>query len=94
MLKGTLICCSLPLGLCRGQAYGSAANMQGKHKGLNTMILRENPAALPGYCYANCINLCLQELEGNIPVRDTLDNVREVLKLIVFFSEKISPFST
>ena len=34
VIKDILIRCSLPLSLCRGQAYDGAANMQGKRKGL------------------------------------------------------------
>ena len=33
VVKDMLICCALPLSLCRGQAYDGAANMQGKKKG-------------------------------------------------------------
>ena len=38
--------CSLPLSLCRGQAYDGAANMQGKRNGVVTKIHKDVSAAL------------------------------------------------
>ena len=35
-IKDILICCSLPLSLCIGQAYDGASNMQGCGKGVAT----------------------------------------------------------
>ena len=37
-LKDILVRCNLPLSMCRGQAYDGAAAMQGKRKGLATLI--------------------------------------------------------
>ena len=51
--------CSLPLSLCRGQAFDGAANMQGKRKGVSTRIRKESPAAIIVHCNAHCLNLCL-----------------------------------
>jgi len=45
-IKDVLIWCSLPLSLCRGQAYDGASNMQGCRKGVATQIKRESPSAL------------------------------------------------
>ena len=95
VLKDILIRCSLPLGLCRGQAYDGAANMQGKRKGLSTMILKENPAAVPVHCFAHCMNLCLQEVGRQIsPLRNALDVVRETSRLIAFSPKRSHLFST
>ena len=95
VLNDLLIRCSLPLALCRGQAYDGTAKMQGKHKGLSTQIWKENPAALPVHCFAHCINLCLQDVGRQIaPLRDTLDIVKEICRLIAFSPKRAHLFST
>ena len=67
--------CSLPLKMCRGQAYDGAAAMKGVRSGVATRIKKENAAALPVHCLAHCLNLCLQEEGRKIPfIRDSLDN--------------------
>ena len=38
VIKDLLICCILPLSLCRGQVYDGAANMQGRRKGVATQF--------------------------------------------------------
>ena len=38
VIKDLLIRCDLPLGLCRGQAYDGAANMQGRRTGVVTRV--------------------------------------------------------
>ena len=94
--------CSLPLKICRGQAFDGAASLQGIRNGLATRIKRENPAALSVHCLAHCLNLCLQEEGRKLPfIRDALDTVREIAKLIKFspkrshvFSQKLSQSET
>ena len=49
--------------------------MQGKRKGLATVIKNDAPAALSVHCLAHSLNLCLQDA-----VRK--DIVREIVKLI------------
>ena len=98
VLKDLLIRCILPLSLCRGQAYDGAANMQGRGKGVATQIRKEAPAAVPVHCFAHSLNLCLQDAGRKVGLlRDALDIVREIVKLIHFspkrkhlFSEKLS----
>ena len=64
--------------------------MQGKRKVVATRILKENPAAIVVHCYAHCLNLCLQDAGRKLDfLRDALDIVKEVAKLIKF-SPKIS----
>ena len=53
VVKDILTCCALPLSLRRGQAYDGAANMQGKRKGLATIIKNDAPAALSVHCLAH-----------------------------------------
>ena len=70
LIKDLLIRCSLPLALCRGQAYDSAANMQGRRTGVAAKIKNEQPAALPVHCcvhsgallcatFQSCLRPCL-----------------------------------
>ena len=56
-IKGILIHCSLPLSLCRAQAYNVASNMQGCRKGVATLIKHESPSALSVHCFAHKLNL-------------------------------------
>ncbi len=83
VLKDMLTRCSLPLSLCRGQAYDGAATMQGRRKGLATLFRNEVPAALPVHRLAHSLNLCLQDAGRQIHLlRDALDLIREEVKLI------------
>ena len=83
VLTDMLLRCNLPLSLCRGQAYDGAAAMQGKRKGLATLIRNEVPAALPVHCLAHSLNLCLQDVgRQNHLLRDAMDIVREIVGLI------------
>ena len=51
VIKDMLIQCTLPLSLCRGQAYDDASNMQGKRSGVATRFRNEQPAAIPVHCF-------------------------------------------
>ncbi len=72
--------------------------MQGRRNGLATRIRNEIPAALPVHCLGHCLNLCLQDAGRKMPcLRDALDLVREIVKLIKYspkrshlFSEKLT----
>ena len=69
-----LLRCNLPLSFCRGQAYDGAAAIQGKRKGLATLIRNEVPAALPVHCLAHSLKLCLQDVGWqNHLLRDSMD---------------------
>jgi len=71
--------------MCRGQAYDGASTMQGVRSGLATRIRHDNPAALSVHCLAHCLNLRLQEEGRKLPfIRDALDLVRDIAKLIAF----------
>ena len=82
-LKNVLVSCGLSLSLCRGQAYDGASAMQGRRKGLATLIRAEVPAALHVHCLAHSLDLCLQDAGRKILLlRDAIDLVREIAKLI------------
>ena len=94
VIKDLLIRCNMPLSLCRGQAYDGAATMQGVRKGVATQIRRENPTALPVHCFAHSLNLCLQDAGRQIlSLRDSLDTVREIGKLIKFSPKRSHLFN-
>ena len=68
-LIDVLIRCKLPLSLCRGQASDQ----------------NECSAALPVHCLTHSLNLSLQDAARKVPsVRDAIDLVREIVKLIKF----------
>ena len=59
------------------------------------MILKQHPAALPVHCFAHCVNLCRQKAGRQISnLQDTLDNVREISRLIAFSQKRSHLFST
>ncbi len=85
---------ALSLSLCRGQAFDGAANMQGKRSGLVTRIRDETPSALPVHCLAHSLNLCLQDAGRQLPfIRDALDTIKEMAKLIKFSAKRSYLFS-
>ena len=95
VIKDLLIRCILPLPLCRGQAYDGASAMQGRKKGVATQIREEVPAALPVHCFAHSLNLCLQDAAKKIKLlRDALETVREIVKLINFSPKRKHLLST
>ena len=83
VITDLLIRCDLPLGMCRGQAYDGAANMQGSRTGVATRILQEQPPAIPVHCLAHSLNLCLQGAARKLStLRNALELCREIYKLI------------
>ncbi|XP_029448223.1 zinc finger MYM-type protein 1-like isoform X2 [Rhinatrema bivittatum] len=83
VLNDVLIRCNMPLALCRGQTYDGTADMSGHIRNVAAQFKRRNPAALHIYCFAQCINLCLQDVGKNCKaVQDALDLVLEVTCLI------------
>ena len=95
VIKDLLIRCGLPVSSCRGQAFDGAANMQGRKTGVATQIRSECPAAIAVHCFAHSLNLCLQDSVKRIPLlRDTLETVREIVKLIKFSPKRLTLFTT
>lgn len=94
-IKDVLLRCSLPLGQCRGQAYDGAANMLGHLRGVATQIQYIEKRAIPVYCFAHCLNLCLQDSAKRCePIRNALDIVIEICKLIMNSPKCSLVFST
>lgn len=81
----------LPLSQCRGQAYDA---MSGHLNGVAAQIERVAPAAVFVHCFAHCTNLCLQTVGHQcLPIRDALDLVMELSKLIRYSPKRSTLFS-
>ncbi len=94
VIKDILVRTSLPLSLCRGQAYDGAAVMQGKRTGVATRLKQEE-AAISVHCLAHSLNLCLQDASRKINlIRDSMDVVKEIVKLINFSPKKKTLFGS
>ena len=91
-IQDVLIRCVLPLSQCRGQAYDGASNMSGHLNGVATRIKSVEPAVLHVHCR---LNLCIQDATRTcIPVRDSLELIRELVKLIKFSPKRAHLFDT
>ena len=94
-LKDVLVCCILPISMCKGQAYDGAANMSGRIRGVATRFKEEEPAALYVHCLAHILNFYLQDVSRSCnSVRDSLQLVMEIIKLIKFYPKHVTLFST
>ena len=83
VIKDILIRTSLPLSLCRGQAYNGASVMQGKRTGVATRLQEEEEAALPVHFLTHSFNHCLQVAgRKSTVICDSMDIVKEIIKLI------------
>ena len=82
-IEDILLRLSLQLENCRGQCYDGASSMAGCKTGVATTLLRKEPRALYTHCYGHALNLAVQEsVKANCILRDTLDTVEEMTKLI------------
>ena len=63
VLKDVLTRCSVPIVLCRGQAYDGASSMSG---GVQALVKHEADSALYVHCFAHSLNLCVQEVSKGI----------------------------
>jgi hypothetical protein len=67
-LKAQLATLEINLSDCRGQAYDNGANMVGRHQGVQSRILSENPTAFFVPCSAHTLNLLLGEMASSVPM--------------------------
>lgn len=82
-IEDILLRLSLQLEYCRGQCYDGASAMAGCRTGVATALLRKEPRALYTHCYGHALNLAVQDaVKANPILRDTLDTVEEMTKLI------------
>ena len=87
-IKDSLARLSLPIGQCRGQAYDGM-------KGVAAKIQRDVPSVLFVHCLVHCMNLTLQATGHQcVPVRDALDLIMELTKLIRYSPKRSAQFES
>ena len=92
-LKDVLQRCILPVSQCRGQGYDGASCMSGRISGVASRFKVEEPVALYVHCLAHCLNLYRQDASRVcISIRDSLDLVIELVKLIKFYPKRTTLF--
>ncbi|XP_052809306.1 zinc finger MYM-type protein 1-like [Mya arenaria] len=85
VIKDTILRLRRQLSKCRGQCYGGASNMSGAKRGVAANITTEEPRAIYTHCYGHALNLDVGDtIRGSKVLRDTLDAVREISKLVKF----------
>ncbi|XP_060881672.1 zinc finger MYM-type protein 1-like [Metopolophium dirhodum] len=67
----------------RGQGYDGGANMSGKHNGVQSLILNEQPLAFYTHCFSHSLNLCLYKA-CNVPSVKNMMGI--VSSIAAFFS--------
>ena len=67
----------------RGQCYDGASSMADSRSGVATLVQQEEPRAVFTHCYGHALNLaCSDSLKGSKLMKDALDIVYEIIKLI------------
>lgn len=83
VIQDILLRLSLQISSCRGQCYDGAGSMAGCRTGVATTIQQQEPQALYTHCYGHALNLAVQDsVKNNAILRDALDTVEEMTKLI------------
>ncbi|XP_068233467.1 zinc finger MYM-type protein 1-like [Palaemon carinicauda] len=83
VLMDILLWMNISLKKCRGQCYDGASNMSGRKSGVATQLENIESRALYIHCYGHSLNLACQDaIKQNKLMRDTLDDTREITKLI------------
>ena len=94
VVKDVLTRCSLPIVMCRGQAYDGASNMSGVRNGIQAQVKREADRALYVHCFAHSLNLCVQEVSKGIElIRNVMDFIYQLVQLIKFSPKRTTIFS-
>eukprot|EP00731_Ephydatia_muelleri_P008502 Em0004g840a len=77
-----------------GQCYDGAANMAGHRNGVAAQILAEESRATYTHCYGHALNLAASDMvKKNKILRDTLDTVFEISKLVKFSPKREAIFN-
>ena len=93
VVKDVLTRCSLPIVLCRGQAYDGASNMSGARNGVQALVKHEADRALYVHCFAHSLNLCVQEVSKGIElIQNIMDFIHELVQLIKFSPKRTTIF--
>jgi hypothetical protein len=83
MVKDVLTRFDLPLDKCRGQCYDGASNVAGIRRGLQALILQQEPRALYVHCLAHTLNLAVQDTVQDITIcRNFLSFVGDLISFV------------
>ncbi len=93
VIEDTLLRMNLSLSQCRGQCYDGASNMTGAKRGVATNILAKEERAVFTHCYGHALNLAVGDCVRQCKLlRDTMDTVHEVSKLIKYSPKRDSTY--
>lgn len=76
----------------RGQGYDGAANMSGRHRGVQARIRRVLPGAIYTHCKAHSLNLAIVHASKEAHARNTMSTVQEVAFLFNYSAKKTAHF--
>lgn len=68
----------LDLNMLRGQGYDGAANMSGRHNGVQAIIRQLYPSAIYVHCASHTLNLCLNTASKILEIRNTFATISEI----------------
>uniref|UniRef100_UPI00292E9092 hypothetical protein n=1 Tax=Bradyrhizobium sp. 33ap4 TaxID=3061630 RepID=UPI00292E9092 len=75
---------NLPIDKCHGQCYDGAANMKGKHSGLQALVRQEEPRVLHVHCVVHVLNLVLQDMSQRLDMcRDFLGVITDLINFVM-----------
>jgi hypothetical protein len=60
----------VPLTYLRGQGYDGGSNMSGKNKGVQSLIIAQQPLAFYTHCFNHALSLCVGKACDVVPVRN------------------------
>lgn len=93
MITDIILRCSLPITLCRGQAYDGASNTSGIRSGVQALVKRQESRALYVHCFAHRLNLCVHDVSKQIDlVCNVMDLVYNLVQLIKFSPKRATMF--
>ena len=93
VIKDVVLRMNLDLHNCRGQCYDGAANMAGSRTGTATQLRQVEERAIFTHCYGHALNLAVADVvKESRMVRDVLDTVGEITKLLKYSPRRDSLF--
>lgn len=89
VLHDVLLRLNFSISSLQGQCYDGAAAMSARRNGVATPLLKEELRALFTHCYGHSLNLaCTDVIEKTVLMRNALDVVQEITKLIKNSSQR------
>ncbi|XP_039279145.1 zinc finger MYM-type protein 1-like [Nilaparvata lugens] len=84
---------NLPIEKLRGQCYDGAANMRGRFKGLQKLLLDIQPQAHYVHCTAHSLNLAVQDSLSCLPcMRDVMALAKDLINTVKESNKRINLF--